>query len=451
MLFSRRFFSTIFALSSGSPPSAIAVIRISGDRSESTLRVLTRSKRPFDDRRLFYTPIFGDDGLLLDKGMACLMKGPRTFTGEDSAELYLHGSRAVIQAVCETLAKISGLESAKAGEFTRRAFFNGKLDVAQMEALADLLGAETPAQLRLCHAQAKVGAYLSENFTRRIDFAEDIGDEEQSLAEEFSAEIRGIGQQLRRFLRSAKRGQLIRSGLKVALVGRPNVGKSSLMNRLAERELAIVSNISGTTRDCLETRIQLNGQLVNVVDTAGIREGSEDPLEREGIRRTLQRASEADLVLLVMDSGDLFGSESDRSLVNSLLAEFAFDSASQRLIVVVNKSDLVKDRTERLHLERTLKRNERFLLAWTSCVREDEDGVGSEGCEVFLSRERHVQCLERALTHLEETEAALAEWDDPAMAALTLRLCLDAVGEIAGRVVHEQVLDSIFSQFCIGK
>uniref|UniRef100_A0A914HZC1 tRNA modification GTPase n=1 Tax=Globodera rostochiensis TaxID=31243 RepID=A0A914HZC1_GLORO len=444
MLFSRRFFSTIFALSSGSPPSAIAVIRISGDRSESTLRVLTRSKRPFDDRRLFYTPIFGDDGLLLDKGMACLMKGPRTFTGEDSAELYLHGSRAVIQAVCETLAKISGLESAKAGEFTRRAFFNGKLDVAQMEALADLLGAETPAQLRLCHAQAK-------NFTRRIDFAEDIGDEEQSLAEEFSAEIRGIGQQLRRFLRSAKRGQLIRSGLKVALVGRPNVGKSSLMNRLAERELAIVSNISGTTRDCLETRIQLNGQLVNVVDTAGIREGSEDPLEREGIRRTLQRASEADLVLLVMDSGDLFGSESDRSLVNSLLAEFAFDSASQRLIVVVNKSDLVKDRTERLHLERTLKRNERFLLAWTSCVREDEDGVGSEGCEVFLSRERHVQCLERALTHLEETEAALAEWDDPAMAALTLRLCLDAVGEIAGRVVHEQVLDSIFSQFCIGK
>ncbi|KAL3103416.1 hypothetical protein niasHS_002602 [Heterodera schachtii] len=469
--------NTIFALSSGPPPSAIAVLRISGGHSEMALRLLTRSKRSFDDRRMFYTPIFGEDGLLLDKAMACFMKGPRTFTGEDSAELYLHGSRAVIQSVCETLAKMPDLDSAKAGEFTRRAFSNGKMDAAQVEALSDLLGAETRAQLRLSHAQAKVGAYLGPirqklvelmaKMEARVDFAEDIGDNGQPLAEQFSAEMLEIGEELRRFVRCARRGQLIRSGLKVALVGRPNVGKSSLMNRLAERELAIVSNVSGTTRDCLEARIQLNGQLVNVVDTAGIREGTEDQLEKEGIRRTLQRASEADLVLLVIDPCQSFGDSENHQLpIASLLSEFGFDPSTQRLIVVVNKLDLVRDRSDRFRIEKILNSDGSLTLAWTSCVNgngldellgtmgracsEEECGTG-EGGEVFLSRERHVHCLERAVTHLEESQSALALWNDPAMAALSLRLCLSAVGEIAGRVVHEQVLDSIFSQFCIGK
>lgn len=467
-----RFTSTIFALSSGPTPAAIAIVRISGDKSEFALRQLTRKRKPFLPLQLFYTPIFDQNNRLLDNAMACFMKGPKTFTGEDSAELYLHGSRAVVQAVCATLAQFPGFEAARAGEFTRRAFYNGKLDAAQVEALGDLLHAETDVQLRLCHAQARIGEYLRPTRERlvklmarmeaRIDFAEDIGDLEQSLDKEFSHDIDVISNELRRLLRSANRGQLIRTGVNLALVGRPNVGKSSLMNRLAERELSIVSNISGTTRDCLESRLHLNGQLINLVDTAGICIESNDQLEREGIRRTLDRATQANLILLILEPAHI---QNRRRELDWLLAQFNFKPEVQQLIICVNKADLIPDKLKRKQLEEELNSIGPYPLVWTSCLHEngvdpllnaitvylEHRNDGTEYSEVCLSRERHVQCLQKALEHIETTRQALSQWDDPAMAAFSLKQCADAVGEIAGTIVTEQVLDSIFSQFCIGK
>lgn len=473
--------STIFALSSGSPPSAIAVLRISGTESESALRQLTQKhSERFKPFRMFYTPIFDKEGRLLDRVMACFMKGPKTFTGEDSAELYVHGSRAVIDAVCATLAGLEGLEPARAGEFTRRAFYNGKMNAAEVEALGDLINAQSEAQLRLSHAQSKVGEYLHPLRERlvkfrakmeaRIDFAEDLGDIEHTLEEEFKDDLNALSTELRHFLRSASRGQLIRSGMNVALIGRPNVGKSSLMNRLAERDIAITSNISGTTRDCLEARLHLGKQLVTVVDTAGIRTDSNDPLEVEGIRRTLRRASEAHLIILVLDSnqmGKLKEEEKIRKEMQSLLDEFSYKPEEQILIVCLNKMDLLEEDLSRSKwLEQCLNPDRNLTLVWTCCIQENGldsllqtissilTKMGSndlEGNEPFLSRERHIQCLEMALENLEGARNALNKWNDPAMAAFFIDKCFESVGEIAGFIVPEQVLDSIFSQFCIGK
>lgn len=289
-----------------------------------------------------------------------------------------------------------------------------------------------------------------------------MGDIDRNLWEEFGEEIQGVNKKLRRFLRGAKRGQLIRSGMNVALIGRPNVGKSSLMNRLAERELAIVSNISGTTRDCLESRLELDGHLVNIVDTAGIRTETEttDPIEREGIRRALEKADNAHLIILVLEpTAERIGEKE----VENLLTKFNH----QKIIICVNKSDLIgENEFERRRIEKVLNPEGHYDLVWTCCLREDGlnsllklisrhlksgEEINEGGNEVFLSRERHIQCLERAITDLEKTKEILIESDDPALAAHHIQRCADSLGEIAGTIVHEEVLDSIFSQYCIGK
>uniref|UniRef100_A0AC35GHT8 TrmE-type G domain-containing protein n=1 Tax=Panagrolaimus sp. PS1159 TaxID=55785 RepID=A0AC35GHT8_9BILA len=471
--FSRRFQSTttIFALSSGSLPSGVAIIRISGPKSFEALKKLTRQKKDeyFTPKKLFYTKIYDisetlkdgkNEDEILDHGMAVWLP----------VELFLHGSKAVVNAVCNSLAKIENVEAAKAGEFTKRAFFNGKYNISQVESLNDLINAETESQRKLALKQNKAGKYLEPireklinlmaQIQAAIDFGEDIENQKIDNFSNIAAEILA---QLRKFERSAKRGSLIREGIKVAIVGKTNVGKSSLMNRLAEKDVAIVSNISGTTRDFLETRLHLNAIPVTVVDTAGIRETA-DLLEKEGIRRSFEKANEANIIVYVFDAKKLFNSfEIEMKEVLPFYNESKEDG--RKVICCINKADLL-EKSEKDELNKKILQyfndDKSISLIWTSCFEEFglstltsslkesiNDFCNIESDELVLSRQRHILLLSDSILELELFLENLLF--DQALAAQHLSNAATSIGEISGTIVNEQILDKIFSQFCIGK
>src|SRR5690242_19420061 len=301
---------TIYALSSGRPPAAIAVVRISGPRAGVALKVLMG--RIPDPRKAALARIRGRDGEIVDQALALWFPGPQSETGEDVAELQLHGGHAVVVAVFAALSRVPGLRPAEAGEFTRRAFENGKLDLTAVEGLADLVLAETESQRRLAFRQIR-GALgnRAENWRgqliqalalveARIDFS-DEADVPQDLVTPALQIARALGDEIASVLADGGRGERLREGLVVAIAGPPNAGKSTLLNRIAKREAAIVSPHAGTTRDVIEVHLDLEGQPVTLLDTAGIRP-TDDPVELEGVRRARERASAADLVLWVVDA-----------------------------------------------------------------------------------------------------------------------------------------------------
>ena len=348
---------TIFALSSGRPPAAIAVIRISGPRAGEALQALgvkipqprwaalARLRDPVSDE-------------IIDEGLALFFPGPKSETGEDTAELQLHGGRAVVAATLEALGRIEGLRPAEAGEFTRRAFENGKLDLTAVEGLADLVGAETEGQRRQAFRQMK-GALggRAEEWRRKliqalalieagIDFS-DEADVPGELVGPALAIARELAGEIEAGLADDGRGERLREGLVVAIAGPPNAGKSTLLNRIAQREAAIVSPYAGTTRDVIEVHLDLNGWPVTLLDTAGMRETG-DPVEMEGVRRARARAAAADLVLWVEDvsGGEGGASEGDAGFAPSVGALEADDQAGDAgsapaLWLVRNKIDLV--------------------------------------------------------------------------------------------------------------
>src|SRR5216683_1555572 len=301
---------TIFALSSGRPPAAIAVVRISGPHAGAALTALI-GKIPVPRKAALARVREPASGEVIDEALALWFPGPGSETGEDTAELQLHGGRAVISAVLAALGRIAGCRPAEAGEFTRRAFENGRLDLTRVEGLADLIGADTEAQRRQAFRQLKglLGDRAEAWRTRliqalalveaRIDFP-DEGDVPEDLIAPALQVARELHDEIGRVLADQGRGERLREGLVVAIAGPPNAGKSSLLNRIARREAAIVSPYAGTTRDVIEVHLDLNGYPVTVFDTAGIRD-SNDPVEQEGVRRALERASAADLVLWVVD------------------------------------------------------------------------------------------------------------------------------------------------------
>ncbi|KAI6178428.1 TRNA modification GTPase GTPBP3, mitochondrial [Aphelenchoides besseyi] len=460
--------ASIFAMSSGSLPAALAIVRISGSESKDALRRLTK-KTEFETNRLFYSPIYDlEKHELIDRCMLVFLKGPRTFTGEDTVEIFCHGSKAVVAKLLETLSKIDGLLPAKAGEFTRRAFFNKKMDVAEVESLNDLLQAETPLQLRLAHRQNKASKRLkpfrdllidiTAQVEASIDFAEDIEDQQQlEWKRQTILKSRKLKNELTDLLKSTCRAILIRSGVKVALVGRTNVGKSSLINRLAERDVAIVSNLPGTTRDSLETRIFLNGNLpLTIFDTAGLRKTT-DVLENEGIVRTIKRVKEAHIVVFVISAEDLlsnanFSVDQEISYLKSSLADIPITN----VVLCLNKSDLlsqqhksllVSDMEFPIILINTLS-NE-AVSPLISALTERMSDLANENNDLFLSRERHVHLLERIIDQLEEFEIAIDV--DIAIAAQHLKNCTLAIGEITGQVTNDTIMNKVFSEFCIGK
>jgi tRNA modification GTPase len=449
---------TIFALSSGRPPAAIAVVRISGPRAGDALKALA-GKLPEPRKAALARVRDPDSGEALDEALALWFPGPNSETGEDIAELQLHGGRAVIAAVLGALGRIEGLRPAEAGEFTRRAFENGRLDLTAVEGLADLIGAETQAQRRQAYAQLKgLLGDCAESWRgrliealalveARIDFS-DEADVPEGLVGPALTIARGLRDEIAEALAGAARGERLRDGLVVAIAGPPNAGKSTLLNRIAKREVAIVSPFAGTTRDVIEVHLDLDGYPVTLLDTAGIRD-SDDPVEQEGVRRARQRASEADLILWVYDAEDE-GVRGGASLL----------SGSVMTWMVRNKIDLApaRIRNERKNEDKYKTSDICFDLSATTgfgladfLAHLTKYAVSYFGAESsLLSRERHRKALESTQKALSRALAESGTGREE-LVAEELRSAAQTLGRLTGRLDVEDILDVIFRDFCIGK
>lgn len=430
---------TIVALSSGVLPSGIAVVRISGSAARLCLETLAG---PLPVRRkASLRSIRSTSGNLIDRGIVLFFDGPRTATGEDLAELHLHGGRAVVSACLEALTSLPGVRLAEAGEFTRRAFENGRIDLTEAEGLAELLAAETEAQHRQALAQSGGGLRrIYEDWTRRLvqarayleasfDFS-DEGDVAGDVAASVEPILRDLIGEMEGHLASARRGEILREGFKVVIAGPPNAGKSSLLNALAARDVAIVSDRPGTTRDLIEVRLDLGGVPVLVTDTAGLRR-TDDEIERAGIARTERAVDQADLVLLLEDD------MSDRIHVKQGIA----------VLRLRGKSDLIPkhDVPDRLPISAKTGAGLEQLL---TMVAEAAKTAAGDPNEIVPTRVRHREIVAAARFILVD---ALQSDAAEEVLADDLRRATDRLGALTGRVGVEDLLDVIFSEFCIGK
>ena len=448
--------STIFALSSGRPPVAIAVVRVSGSKAAVALEKLV-GRLPEPRQAALVRVRDPASGEAIDEALALWFPGPHSETGEDVAELQLHGGHAVIAGVLDALGTIDGCRLAEPGEFTRRAFENGRLDLTAVEGLADLIAAETPAQRRQAFRQLKglIGD-RAEAWRRRltqalalvearIDFSDEADVPEDLLGPALRA-ARQLRDEIAGVLADGRRGERLRDGLVVAIAGPPNAGKSTLLNRLARREAAIVSPDAGTTRDIIEVHLDLDGFPVTLLDTAGIRE-SDQPIEQEGVRRALERAAMADLVLWVTD-GSAAGPAADSTLktlkssaIWLIRNKIDLDSASISQGTNENQFSYLISAATGEGLEAVVAGVAEFARGYFSAV---ESGI--------VTRARHRRALE-------ETVAALDRVMDEAtdcgarleLIAEELRAAATMLGRLTGRVDVEDILDVIFRDFCIGK
>ena len=426
---------TIFALSSGALPAGVAVVRISGPEAFPALSRLTSSAQP-EPRKAALRRIRSRDGRMIDEALVLTFPAPHSFTGENVVELHLHGSRAVVNAVSAELGDMEGLRAAEAGEFSRRAFENGRLDLVEAEGLSELISAETEMQRRLAVEQSFGGqSRLYQTWAERLTHARamieaelDFADEDDvpgSVGEQVTGEIAAVAAELDAHLKSAKGGEIIRDGFKVAIVGAPNAGKSSLLNYLANRDVAIVTDVAGTTRDVLHVDLDMDGYLVRLFDTAGIRH-STDAIEQEGIRRARQMIEKADLVLQLEEIGT--AADVDK-LPNALRVGTKSDihpaSPSYDLCLSTVTGDGIDTLREKII--------SRIRSAWSGSIAPTR---------------------ERQLTLLRDTSISLQaalNTSELELRAEHLRRAAVSLGRITGHVDVEQLLDVIFSQFCIGK
>jgi tRNA modification GTPase len=441
---------TIYALSSGRGPAGIAVIRVSGPAAGAALlRCAGRQSLPPPRRATRATVIDPSSRAAIDSGLVLWFPGPASATGEDMTELHVHGGRAVIEAVLAALGRLPGLRMAEPGEFTRRAFLAGKLDLTAAEGIADLVAAETEAQRRQAAAQASGAlAALYDSWRERlvrplalieagIDFS-DEPDVPAGLAARARPELVALAEDVARHLADGRRGERLRDGLSVAIVGPPNVGKSSLLNALARRDIAIVSPRAGTTRDIVECHLDLGGYPVTLADTAGLRAldpVAADPIEAEGIRRALARAEAADLRLAVHEAG------------GPIPAEFAAWPGESTL-VVANKADRIaahwRADTGTLAVSAlTGEGLDRLVQALTAAARS----MLERGDGAAITRTRHRE----ALTECHRALVAALNQSESELVAEELRRAATAIGRVIGRIGVEDVLDRIFREFCIGK
>lgn len=434
---------TIFALASGPGRAGVAVVRVSGPAARFCVQTLTRKPLP-PPRRAVVRRLRNGGGEIFDRALVLWFPAPDSLTGEDVAEFQVHGGRAVLAALSEALAAIPGVRNAAPGEFTRRSVEHGRIDLTQAEAIADLVDAETEAQRR--QALRQFDGALSEltdgwrgELAKALAWAEaaiDFSDED--LPGDVVADARQAAAVVRDaiavHLDDARRGELVREGLFVAVIGPPNAGKSSLVNALAGRDVAIVAETAGTTRDVIEVRLNLGGYAAVLADTAGLRAAA-DSVEAEGVRRALKRAESADLVVLLKD-----GTCPDMPLTG----QDKWDN--KPVITVWNKADLPWPEVQS-GLTLSLKTGEGLnavIEAITAAAKTQLEGAGEAP---LLTRARHREALKQALTALDR---ALPQ-DAPELFAEDLRLAVRAIGRIAGRVDVEDLLDLIFRDFCIGK
>ena len=442
---------TIYALSSGPGISGVAVVRVSGRHTSEVIKRVTGEDLPVP--RVATLKKFNNinNNELIDEGVIIWFPGPNSYTGEDLAEFHVHGSRAVISALHASISKVKNCRLAEPGEFTKRAFQNGKINLLKAESIADLISSETEIQRKqaikimsgkfsdqydswrdkllkiLSHVEAKI------DFPDE-DLPKDIIKKIQNTSDQVATEIT-------KALDDQKVGERIREGFKIAIVGPTNAGKSSLLNYLSKRDVAIVSEVSGTTRDVIETHLNLDGYPVIVSDTAGIRD-SKNEIEKKGIKLALKKAEDADLKLVIIDAKS-----------NDFTAILG-DLMDKNAILVVNKSDLFNGTIDKQfkkysHVLISIKNNSNLdQLIKKIKSKLESKFISSE--DILITRERHRQHLEQCISHLKDfkNKNGNEEFDK---AAEDLRLATRQLGMIVGKVDVEEILGSIFNDFCIGK
>uniref|UniRef100_A0A182QL90 TrmE-type G domain-containing protein n=1 Tax=Anopheles farauti TaxID=69004 RepID=A0A182QL90_9DIPT len=467
--------STIFGLSSGFGKCGVAVIRVSGSACRNIIIKKTRLKTFPEPRRALLATIFhSTTNDMIDRSLLLWFPGPNSFTGEDTVEFHVHGGSAIISAMYDSLSSFPDARVAEPGEFTKRAFYAGKMDLTEVEGLADLIHAETEAQRRQALRQANGQLSFFYNGMRArlvkaiasveayIDFSEDQ-DVDDSVLSDTVLEVDKLIGELRTHLNDNRRGERLRHGVRTAIVGAPNVGKSSLINLLSQRSVSIVTSIAGTTRDIVESYYDIAGYPIILADTAGLRTATDDVVESEGIARARAYVESADLLLLVLDATRIETAHRlDVYVKNYVQALGIREEMLSRALIVLNKCDLVDSATLQL-----LKASAGFCVV--SC--ESKAGLpellerlrtrlehlcGNPAMESpTISQERHRNHLKQCLTHLELFRDYFNETSssnrDLAIVTHHLRNAVRCIGKITGSVETEEILDVVFSTFCIGK
>ena len=442
---------TIYALSSGPGTSGIAVIRISGQDCSKVIKSMTDGDFPKPRVATLKKINKINTNELIDEGIIIWFPGPNSYTGEDMAEFHVHGSRAVINAIHNSISKVENCRLADPGEFTKIAFQNNKINLLKAESIADLISSETEIQRKQAikimsgRSSEKFNSWrekllkILSNIEAKIDFPdENLPD---NILEDTQSSSKKIKDEIKKLLDDEKIGERIREGFKISIVGPTNAGKSSLLNYLSKKEAAIVSEIAGTTRDVVETHLNIDGYPVIVSDTAGIRE-SKDEIEKKGIKLALKRAEDADLNLVIIEpkSVDFTG--------------FLNDLVNEKAILVINKSDLgIKSINTNLNKLKPIiisLKDEKNIDELISEIKKrlKKSFISSE--EILITRERHRQHLKQCIYHLENFEEK-NKIDDFDKAAEDIRLATRHLGMIVGKVDVEEILGSIFNDFCIGK
>ena len=454
---------TIYALSSGPGISGIAVIRISGKDTSKAIELMTGKGVPKPRVATLRKINKINTSELIDEGLILWFPGPESYTGEDMAEIQVHGSKAVVDALHSSLSDIENFRLAEPGEFTKLAFQNGKINLLKAESIADLISSETEIQrqqaIKIMNGKsADQFNFLREKLLKilshveaKIDFPEE--DLPNNVLDEIKNSSDEVINKIKKILNDQKVGERIREGFKIAIVGPTNAGKSSLMNYLSNRDVAIVSEIAGTTRDVIETHLNINGYPVIISDTAGIRD-SKDEIEKKGIKLALQKAEESDLKIVVLHPENLD------------FKPFLEDSNSENTIVVLNKSDIKLGKPPGIgnyfrfnHLGKNLKdiniihtsiKEEENLVDLINAIKEKLKNKFISSDDILITRERHRQHLQQCLDHLNNFNQK-KEIEDYDKAAEDLRLATRHLGMIVGKVDVEEILGSIFNDFCIGK
>ena len=440
---------TIFALSSGRPPSAISIVRVSGPQAKAVLASLA-GKMP--EPRMASRVLLRDTSQQpIDDSVVLWFPAPASATGEDVAEFHVHGGRAVLAALFAALSAFEHVRAAEPGEFTRRAFENGKLDLTEAEALDDLIHADTDRQRRQALRQLKglLGDRARDWRARiieasalieaGIDFS-DEGDVPAELIAPALARIKSLLEEIQEVLAAQGGSERLREGLVVAISGPPNVGKSTLINLLARREVAIVSPHAGTTRDVIEVHLDLDGYPVTVIDTAGIRE-TDDPVEQEGVRRARLRAGEADLVLWVIDAQQAMTGRGDETPVWVVRNKIDLEESGE----VAGITPEAKAGTD---FEISASRGDGVAELIEALLAFARDYFGSKE-DGLIGRHRQRELLRETVASLQRSVAVVAQGEE--LAAEELRAAVNSLGRLLGRVDVEDVLDAIFREFCVGK
>lgn len=451
---------TICAISTSQGVGAIAIVRVSGSEAIEIVNSIFKGKdlNEVDTHTINYGHIVDEKGNIIDEVLVTVMKAPKTFTAEDTVEINTHGGIAPTNKVLELL-QIKGCRLAEPGEFTKRAFLNGRIDLLQAEAVMDMINSKTNTQREMAANQisGKVSDLINElrddmiqiisNINVNIDYPE-YDDVDIITDEVMIPKITKLKEKIEKILKESKNGVIIKEGIKTSIIGRPNVGKSSLLNALLEEDKAIVTDIAGTTRDIVEGQISINGILLNMIDTAGIRE-TEDTIEAIGVEKSKKMMKESDLVLFVLNNNEELTSD---------IKELFNDLGNKQYIIIINKTDLDK----KLNIDELNVDKDR-IINMSIINNEGIDDLKNKIIELFnlneletkdptyLSNTRSISILEKCLNSVREIEKGLQNNMPIDMIELDIRNIWEILGTINGSTYEEELLDEMFSRFCLGK